>query len=320
MTTCFPALRTAPVLRLLRPLSPLDRLPAPLVTAGLTGIVITLGWLDHAIGTRIGLSVLYLVPVAAAAWSAGRSSGLIVALVAAVAWLITDLGAGSTIGIEALATRNLVSHSLICLTVALTVSSLRRTLDALEAALARERTIARHDPRTGLVNVRAFREIMTAELSRASRTGAALTLAYLDAHGFKGVNDSSGHGEGDRVLRAIATTVLSVMRRTDTVARLGGDEFAILMPETSRDEAIVALAKARAALAQAMHAGRWPVPFSVGAVVAGAVGSPVGATPTADGLIADADAAMFVARRLGGNRVELRLHPAGEQGEMFVRG
>ena len=305
------------MLRLLRPLSPLDRLPAPLVTAGLTGNVITLGWLDHAIGTRIGLSVLYLVPVAAAAWSAGRSSGLIVALVAAVAWLITDLGAGSTIGIEALATRNLVSHSLICLTVALTVSSLRRTL---EAALARERTIARHDPRTGLVNARAFREIMTAELSRASRTGAALTLAYLDAHGFKGVNDSSGHGEGDRVLRAIATTVLSVMRRTDTVARLGGDEFAILMPETSRDEAIVALAKARAALAQAMHAGRWPVPFSVGAVVAGAVGSPVGATPTADGLIADADAAMFVARRLGGNRVELRLHPAGEQGEMFVRG
>ncbi len=308
------------MLRLLRPLSPLDRLPAPLVTAGLTAIVITLGWLDHTIGTRIGLSVLYLVPVAAAAWSAGRSSGLIVALVAAVAWLITDLGAGSTIGIEALATRNLVSHSLICLTVALTVSSLRRTLDALEAALERERTIARHDPLTGLVNARAFREIMTAELSRASRTGAALTLAYLDADGFKGVNDSRGHGEGDRVLRAIATTVLSVMRRTDTVARLGGDEFAILMPETSRDEAIVALAKARAALAHAMHAGHWPVTFSVGAVVAGAMGSPVGATPTADGLIASADAAMFVAKRNGGDRVELRVQLMGEQGELFARG
>lgn len=308
------------MLRLLRPLSPLDRLPAPFVTAGLAGIVVTLGWLDHTIGTRIGLSVLYLVPVTAAAWSAGRSSGLLVALVAAVSWLIADLGAGSTIGIAELATRNLASHSLICLIVALTVSALRRTLDALESALVRERTIARHDPLTGLVNARAFREILTAELSRASRTGSALTLAYLDADGFKGVNDACGHGEGDRVLHAIATTTLSVMRRTDTVARLGGDEFAILMPETSRDEAIVALAKARAALAHAMHTGHWAVTFSVGAVVAGAVGSPAGATPTADGLIADADAAMFAAKRQGGDRVELRVQPMGEQGELFARG
>jgi diguanylate cyclase (GGDEF)-like protein len=308
------------VLRLLRPLSPLDRLPARLVTAGLTVTVITLGWLDHAIGTRIGLSVLYLVPVGAAAWRSGRESGLFVAFVASVAWLTADLGVGSTIGIATLASRNLVSHSLICVIVALTVSALRRTLDALEAALERERTISRHDPLTGLVNARAFREIMDAELARASRTGAALTLAYLDADGFKAVNDTRGHGEGDRVLRAVATTVLSVMRRTDTVARLGGDEFAILMPETSRDESIVALAKARAALAQAMHAGHWAVTFSVGAVVAGAVGTPAGASPTSEGLIGEADAAMFVAKRRGGDCVELRLHPAGEQGELFVRG
>ena len=186
--------------------------------------------------------------------------------------------------------------------------------------LDRERTIARVDPLIGRVIARAFREIMDAELARASRTASALTLAYLDADGFEGVNDTCGHGEGDGVLGAVAVTLLGIMRRTDMVARLGGDEFAILMPETSRDEAMVVLAKGRAALAQATHTGGWRVTFSVGAVVAGVVGTPAGTSPLGDALIGEADAAMFAAKRTGGDRVELRLHAAHVQGELFVRG
>ncbi|MBI3792368.1 MAG: GGDEF domain-containing protein [Gemmatimonadetes bacterium] len=305
------------MLRLLRPLSPLDRVPPAFVTAGMTGIVAGLGWLDHVFGTRAGLSVLYPVPVAIAAWAAGRQNGLLVAATAMLAWLLADLASGASLAFSSVATQQLLGHVVLCVIVALTVSALRRTLNALEAALERERTIARHDPLTGLVNSRAFRGIIDAELTRASRTGAPLTLAYLDADGFKGVNDTLGHSEGDRVLRAVAVTLLHVLRRTDTVARLGGDEFAILMPETSRDDAIVALAKARDALARAMAADGWPVTFSVGAVVAGALGTPAGTFPLADSLIAEADAAMFTAKRRGGDRVAFGASVQGLQGDLF---
>lgn len=307
------------MLRVLRPLVVLDVLPPAVVTGGCVGVVVALGWIDHAIGTRIGLSALYLAPVVVASWSAGRGSGLLTAVVASVAWLLADLGAGASIGIADLATRNLVSHSIICLGLAMMVSALRRSIDALDAAFERERRMARHDPLTGLLNARVFHEAVTSELARMGRTGEPLTVAYVDADGFKAVNDSRGHREGDRVLGAIATTLLRVQRRTDTVARLGGDEFAVLMPGTTRDEAIVALAKVRTALAAAMAQGGWRVTFSVGAsaVAASNAAEVTVLPPSAEGLIADADMAMFMAKRRGGDRVEVRVHTAGSQGELF---
>ena len=307
------------MLRVLRPLVVLDVLPPAVVTGGCVGVVVALGWVDHAIGTRIGLSALYLVPVVVASWSAGRGSGLLTAVVASVAWLLADLGVGATIGIADLATRNLVSHSIICLGLALMVSALRRSIDALDAAFERERRMARHDPLTGLLNGRVFHEAVTAELARVGRTGEPLTVAYVDADGFKAVNDSRGHREGDRVLGAMATTLLRVQRRTDTVARLGGDEFGVLMPGTTRDEATVALAKVRAALTAAMAQGGWRVTFSVGAVVVAAsdAAEVTVVPPSAEGLIAEADTAMFMAKRRGGDNMEVRLHAAGSQGELF---
>lgn len=308
------------MLRLLRPLSPLHRVPPAVVTAGAALAVALLGALDQAFGTRVALSVLYPVPVAVAAWGAGRASGLLVAATAVASWFLADLGLGPGFAFSAVALAHLAGHGVVCVVVALTVSALARTVASLEEALARARTAARHDPLTGLVNARTFGAIVAAEVNRASRTGSALTLAYLDADGFKQVNDTRGHGEGDRVLRAVADVARGVLRRTDTVARLGGDEFAILMPETTRDEAVVALAKVRHALAAAMAAGGWRVTFSAGAVVAGAVGTPAGTWPSPEALVAAADQAMFTAKRAGGDRVWFAPVAPGVQGELFARG
>jgi diguanylate cyclase (GGDEF)-like protein len=99
---------------------------------------------------------------------------------------------------------------------------------------------SRSDALTGLPNRRAFEERLPVELARASRRGQSLALCLLDLDGFKGVNDRLGHPAGDEVLRAVAR-ILDDSRAADDCFRIGGDEFAILMPETSRGEAIVAI-------------------------------------------------------------------------------
>ncbi len=98
---------------------------------------------------------------------------------------------------------------------------------------------SRRDALTGLPNRRAFEERLPVELARATRHGRPLALCLLDLDGFKGVNDRLGHPAGDEVLRAVAR-ILDRSRVADDCFRIGGDEFAILMPETSRGEAIVA--------------------------------------------------------------------------------
>jgi diguanylate cyclase (GGDEF)-like protein len=97
----------------------------------------------------------------------------------------------------------------------------------------------RHDALTALPNRRAFEERLPVEVARASRHQRPLALCLLDLDGFKGVNDRLGHPAGDQVLRGVAR-ILDSSRVADDCFRIGGDEFAILMPETSRDEAVAA--------------------------------------------------------------------------------
>ena len=105
------------------------------------------------------------------------------------------------------------------------------------------------DPLTRLANHRAFHERLREELSRALRHERPLALALLDVDHFKAINDSLGHERGDVVLAAVAATLCDVARTEDVLARLGGDEFAMLMPETSEQQALAAVERARSAIA-----------------------------------------------------------------------
>ena len=100
-----------------------------------------------------------------------------------------------------------------------------------------------HDSLTRLANKSLFQDRLDHALARITRTGSHLAVLFLDLDDFKTVNDSLGHGEGDQLLRRVATTLIEMLRPADTAARLGGDEFAILVEDVPSREAVKELAQ-----------------------------------------------------------------------------
>jgi diguanylate cyclase (GGDEF)-like protein len=114
---------------------------------------------------------------------------------------------------------------------------------AIENALLLDqvRHQALHDALTGLPNQTLFADRVDAEITRARRNGTRLGVSVLDLDRFKTVNDSLGHGAGDRLLIQVTERLAHAVRAPDTIARMGGDEFTLLLPELSEGgEAIVA--------------------------------------------------------------------------------
>jgi diguanylate cyclase (GGDEF)-like protein len=108
---------------------------------------------------------------------------------------------------------------------------------ALQAQVAEQAT---RDPLTGLANRRLLDELLGQALLRVNRSGAHLTVAFLDLDGFKSVNDTHGHDAGDAVLRATAARLQTAVRDADVVARYGGDEFVVVY-EGADDNAVRSL-------------------------------------------------------------------------------
>jgi diguanylate cyclase (GGDEF)-like protein len=101
-------------------------------------------------------------------------------------------------------------------------------------AIAQHR--AQHDPLTGLANRSLFLEMAVHNVETSKRTGAPLTVLFIDLDGFKRVNDTLGHDVGDLVLCDAAERLRSAVRSSDVVARVGGDEFAVLLQGVTPDE------------------------------------------------------------------------------------
>jgi len=155
------------------------------------------------------------------------------------------------------------------------------------------------DGLTGLPNKRAVTEALNRMLAQASTTGSPLALLLLDLDHFKQINDQRGHAVGDQVLANVGAVLRSVLRAQDFAGRNGGEEFAVILPDTEMSAATEIAERIRAAIAEISLPGtEVSVTASIG----------VGGFPhhgsTLERLERLADAALYLAKRHGRNRVE----------------
>ena len=156
------------------------------------------------------------------------------------------------------------------------------------------------DGLTGLPNKRAVTDAMKRLFAQASTTASPLALLLIDLDHFKQINDQWGHPVGDQVLASMGAVLRSVLRVRDFAGRNGGEEFAVLLPDTGIPAALEIAERIRAAITEISLPG---TDVSVAASL-GVVGFPDHAT-TLDRLERLADAALYIAKRQGRNRVEL---------------
>jgi diguanylate cyclase (GGDEF)-like protein/PAS domain S-box-containing protein len=173
---------------------------------------------------------------------------------------------------------------------------------ALEQQLSHQ---AFHDSLTGLANRELFLDRVAHALDRADRAAGPVAVMFVDIDDFKVVNDSLGHHLGDKVLIAVAGRLKAAIRPGDTVARLGGDEFALLLESGEMPEAAEVVAcRIAAELVEPIQVGTEVI------FVRASVGIALGQLPVdePDGLLRDADLAMYLAKRNGKGRFEM-FHP-----------
>ncbi len=166
--------------------------------------------------------------------------------------------------------------------------------------------LAMVDGLTGLFMRRYFDARIDEEIERSKRYGQSFSVVMMDVDDFKHLNDTYGHLIGDRVLRSIANTVKSQMRGVDTAARYGGEEIAVILPRTEMVSAYNVGERIRAAIAE-QRVTTDEVPSRVLSVTAsfGIASYPESKAVNAEDLINRADKALYRAKKMGKNRVEL---------------
>jgi two-component system cell cycle response regulator len=164
--------------------------------------------------------------------------------------------------------------------------------------------IARRDPLTGLRNRRALDEDLELLEARVTRYGHRYCMSLLDVDLFKSYNDAHGHQAGDEVLQAVATQLKEQARGGDSLYRYGGEEFLCIFPEQSLAAGTLAVERMRVGLERRAtpHADS---PHGVLTISAGMAILDPGRTRSAGEVLKEADEALYRAKQLGRNRVEL---------------
>lgn len=180
-------------------------------------------------GVASALVTLYFIPLAAVALAFGR--WLLVAYVGiaimGLAYAIGSLTPGVDVRTREFAVL-LMSALAPGVAVAVTLGAL---IGHMQSAVQRIRDLAATDSLTGLLNLRAFEDVLQQEHRKAERFGRPYTVVVVDTDNIKVVNETLGHDAGSQVIVAVAGAISRSIRTSDIAARLGGDEFVVLLSE-----------------------------------------------------------------------------------------
>ncbi len=187
---------------------------------------------------------------------------------------------------------------------------LRGAMERLATRIAVVEGMATTDVLTGVLNRQACLALLATEIERANRYGRSIAVALIDIDQFKRVNDTHGHAVGDAVLTHVARELAANVRAVDSLGRYGGEEFLLIMPETDPDAGAASAEHLRRLIAGASlptSAGQLGVTISAG--VAGGTGT---TSIDIDKLLRAADTAMYTAKGLGRDQVQI-FRPADDE-------
>lgn len=228
---------------------------------------------------------LYMLAIAFTTWFGGKHAGLIISVSCTVLRSI-DRFKGDIFA----STWNMLSVLAIFCIISILLSKMRMMLEI-------ERTLSRTDPLTGVMNLRAFSEIVDYEILRHQRLFCPFSVAYLDLDNFKVVNDRYGHKKGDELLKAVVSCLVDNLRKTDVIVRMGGDEFTIFLPATDQESAKVVIQKVKEHLHQLSEGNDWPTTFSMGVLTC------THGNCSLDEIISRADKLMYEVKNAGKNDI-----------------
>jgi diguanylate cyclase (GGDEF)-like protein len=190
-----------------------------------------------------------------------------------------------------------------CMFVGMFSSSMQQSLyqsgQKLKEAYRRIEELAELDELTGSFNRRCIMRMLDEEIARAGRSASPCSIALIDLDWFKRINDAFGHPTGDEVLRTFAITMFANIRSVDHFGRYGGEEFLLVLPGMGTDNAVRALDRLRAIIAELDWSAFSPdmkVTISAGVTT-------LKPEETPDTFLARADSALYTAKARGRNRI-----------------
>lgn len=161
------------------------------------------------------------------------------------------------------------------------------------------------DSLTGLKNRRYFDQRLHEEIAHSRRYRLPLSLLLIDVDHFKVVNDTYGHQIGDKVLKNLSKVILEMVRDSDIVARYGGEEIAIITPNTEKAEAILLAERLRNIVQKSTLASIDATQEVVQITISIGVSTLNLVVMDKDALVEEADKALYEAKKLGRNRVQI---------------
>ncbi|MCK5122362.1 MAG: EAL domain-containing protein [Methylococcales bacterium] len=184
-----------------------------------------------------------------------------------------------------------------------------------DAAEEKMRHLAHHDVLTNLPNRILMQDRLNQAILNAKRKNSQFAVIYLDIDHFKNINDTLGHGVGDKLIIAVSESLQTALRESDTVSRLGGDEFAIILPDVDSTEMTHTLiTKIFNAASRTYHINEKElyVTASMGICLFPNDGD------TVDMLIKRADSAMYLAKKKGRNNFQFFDDSLETQAERYM--